>query len=156
MSVAFMQVLKAKGKKITISLFSSETEIELKTKTFERHVVQLNYSNKIKPGLSQQWNQGEFLIPTICPSFKTNLLEVSYKLVFTFGRWTNERELVMPIVIGNVPLNSEKTNFTRESCYEHCFLCGDFIPDNLKIDENEEQDKEQIEEGLKLFHVFYK
>ena len=156
LSVGLVQMLKAIGKKNIISLFSSEIETESKTKIFERQVVQLKYSKKIKPATSQQWDQAEFRLPTICPSFKTDLLEISYKIIFTFGRWTHETELIMPIVIGNVPLDTDDKNKTRILGYEHCFLCGDYIPDNLKIDKNDDQDKEQIEEGLRLFHIIYK
>ena len=100
-----------------------------KTKNCARVVKHVNYSYSVRAHSLDTWNTGHLLVPPVCPSSNniSQLVNVKYSIVLTIGTIDSKNfDLVIPIVIGSVPLRDQTQNYDPLSndlpSYETCMF----------------------------------
>lgn len=79
-----------------------------KSRTCIRSVASVGYRGKIKPGQQENWTNVSLVVPPVCSSSNEicKIIQVSYaiRLSFEAGFFSFGNELIIPLVIGTVPL----------------------------------------------------
>jgi hypothetical protein len=101
-----------------------------KTRSCTRNVANIINPNKIPGRDIYNWDRGQLLIPSVCPSSNgtCKIIEIHYCVQFSFGASSSlDSHLSIPIKIGTIPLRNEQieeTNLLTPSLptYEECMF----------------------------------
>lgn len=132
-----------------------------KSRTSQRNVAEVVYSNVIRPCSIESWNKGTLVIPPVCPSSNgaCKIIEISYSVVFVFGASNSiDSNLAIPIYIGTIPLrqlentsNNTSSAYPSAPSYQECMFGAN---PNQEFDSGF-QKGELIESDLSTFKPFY-
>lgn len=99
--IMLMQYLRLIGQKENITKIREE----------KREMARLVIDKRVRGNTSKEVKSSEpFILPQVCTTLDglCRIIDVKYALIFTFGvRGSSNKELEIPITIGNVPLQNE-------------------------------------------------
>lgn len=66
----------------------------------------------IEPNEKKVWTNMELLIPRVSPTLNDHIIEIKYKLLFSFktSSLSFAKEVVIPIVIGTIPFGDSNSS----------------------------------------------
>lgn len=125
-----------------------------KTKTCIRNVASIKYDQRVSARSTDRWDKSVLLIPPVCSSSNgtCRIIEVSYAVIFRFDAsgFAISKDLVIPIVIGTIPMNIEQDSRPPAYTYETCI----FGPNPVDIPD-ETRKGEIIESDSNTFKPYY-
>lgn len=93
-------------------LFHAEADVLRIKKTLQktRQVAFKNFPLTIRPRSTEKWDDSTLVIPPVCQSSdgRCSIIEIGYELIFNIDAYSNSRDLSLPIIIGTIPLESQR------------------------------------------------
>jgi hypothetical protein len=129
-----------------------------KSKSCIRNVGAIRFPRKIPSRFQDTWNDSVLVIPPVCSTSNgtCGIIEVSYSIVFNFDTSgiAISKDLVIPIVVGTIPLKLSENNhydMPAPPSYEACM----FPISNGQIPDDVETKGEVVESDSNTFKPFY-
>ncbi|RNA34510.1 arrestin domain-containing 3-like [Brachionus plicatilis] len=128
-----------------------------KSKMVTSNVIKSVFSKTIEAKKFENWNDAALIIPPVCPSSNGScrIIDVNYEIALYFAsELTLDSRVIIPIVIGTVPIMSEGDMGLTNSEFS-------YLPSELKLDLNEpieveeDQKTDEADSNLKAFMPYY-